>query len=99
MKYLMLGLIAETGQVLGGYSLVETATIDEAVELARAWPWPGPGMDHHGGTAGHRPSPTATGRPLRRRSGNPSISRCARKPMLMSSRTASSAKTQYGPRQ
>jgi hypothetical protein len=41
--------------------------------------------------AAHPPSPMATGSPERRHSGNPSISRCARKPRLMSSRTASSA--------
>ena len=65
MKYLMLGLIAETGQVLGGYSLVETATIDEAVELARAWP----GLDRGWITMEARP---VTGRPRR-----PPAGRCA----------------------
>src|SRR5260370_931333 len=40
-----------------------------------------------------------TGRRERRHSGKPSIRRHARKPLLTSSRTASSAYTQYGPRQ
>jgi hypothetical protein len=28
----------EAKEVLGGYSLVETGTLDEAVELAKTWP-------------------------------------------------------------
>ena len=32
------GPYMEAKEVLGGYSLVEAATIDEAVELARTWP-------------------------------------------------------------
>ncbi|HSS88946.1 MAG TPA: YciI family protein [Streptosporangiaceae bacterium] len=32
------GPYMEAKEVLGGYSLVETATIDEAVELAKTWP-------------------------------------------------------------
>lgn len=32
------GPYMESKEVLGGYSLLETATIDEAVELAKTWP-------------------------------------------------------------
>jgi hypothetical protein len=32
------GPYMEAKEVLGGYSLLETATIDEAVEIARTWP-------------------------------------------------------------
>jgi hypothetical protein len=32
------GPYMEAKEVLGGYSLVETGTIDEAVELAKTWP-------------------------------------------------------------
>ncbi len=32
------GPFMETKEVLGGYSLLETDTIDEAVEIARTWP-------------------------------------------------------------
>ena len=32
------GPFMEAKEVLGGYSLLETATIDEAVEIARTWP-------------------------------------------------------------
>jgi hypothetical protein len=32
------GPFMETKEVLGGYSLLETDTIDEAVEIARRWP-------------------------------------------------------------
>ena len=32
------GPFMETKEVLGGYSVLETDTIDEAVEIARTWP-------------------------------------------------------------
>jgi hypothetical protein len=32
------GPFMESKEVLGGYSLLETATIEEAVELAKSWP-------------------------------------------------------------
>ena len=32
------GPYMEAKEVLGGYSLLETATIDEAVEIAKTWP-------------------------------------------------------------
>jgi hypothetical protein len=32
------GPFMETKEVLGGYSLLETATIDEAVEISKTWP-------------------------------------------------------------
>jgi hypothetical protein len=32
------GPYMEAKEVLGGYSLLETATLDEAVELAKSWP-------------------------------------------------------------
>jgi hypothetical protein len=32
------GPFIETKEVLGGYSVLETDTIDEAVEIARTWP-------------------------------------------------------------
>ena len=32
------GPFMESKEVLGGYSLLETDTIDEAVEIARTWP-------------------------------------------------------------
>jgi hypothetical protein len=32
------GPFMESKEVLGGYSLLETATADEAVEMARSWP-------------------------------------------------------------
>jgi hypothetical protein len=32
------GPYMEAKEVLGGYSLVETGTLDEAVELAKTWP-------------------------------------------------------------
>jgi hypothetical protein len=32
------GPFMETKEVLGGYSLLETDTIDEAVEIAKTWP-------------------------------------------------------------
>jgi hypothetical protein len=32
------GPFMEAKEVLGGYSLLETGTIDEAVEIARTWP-------------------------------------------------------------
>jgi hypothetical protein len=32
------GPYIEAKEVLGGYSLLETATLDEAVELAKSWP-------------------------------------------------------------
>lgn len=32
------GPFMEAKEVLGGYSLLETATIDEAVEIAKTWP-------------------------------------------------------------
>jgi len=32
------GPFMEAKEVLGGYSLLETATIDEAVEIGRTWP-------------------------------------------------------------
>jgi hypothetical protein len=32
------GPFMESKEVLGGYSLLETATIDEAVEIAKTWP-------------------------------------------------------------
>ncbi len=32
------GPFMESKEVLGGYSLLETATIEEAVELAKTWP-------------------------------------------------------------
>ena len=32
------GPFMETKEVLAGYSLLETGTIDEAVEIAKTWP-------------------------------------------------------------
>jgi hypothetical protein len=32
------GPFMETKEALGGYSLLETDTIDEAVDIARTWP-------------------------------------------------------------
>jgi hypothetical protein len=33
------GPFAETKEVLGGFNVIEAASIDEAIEIARAFPW------------------------------------------------------------
>src|SRR5262249_61063920 len=59
------GPYMEAKEVLGGYSLVETATIDEAVELAKTWP----GLDRGWITMEIRPVMVMLGRPLTTTSG------------------------------
>ena len=48
------GPFIETKEVLGGYSVIEADTIDEAVEIAKTWPGVDKRLDHHGGPPRHR---------------------------------------------
>ncbi|HKA48001.1 MAG TPA: DUF6596 domain-containing protein [Candidatus Dormibacteraeota bacterium] len=49
------GLFMEGKEIVGGYTEVEAADLDEALEMAKAWPWRRHGRDPPGGRAALNP--------------------------------------------